>query len=109
MTAFSRSALAGAIMALAAVAALASAANAQTAQHRSTHKKVPHPALVGLDAAPPPPGVELQTSASAVAGSENHYFSDTVAAGQNDLKDHAYRYGQPSSARYSNTEPLFRF
>ena len=109
MTAISRSAFAGAVMALAAVAALASTANAQTPQHRAAHKKNHALAPTGLEAQPLPPGVELQSSTSAPTGSENHYFSDTVASGQNDLMDPSYRYGQPSSARYGGVEPLFHF
>jgi len=110
MKAFARGAVAGSIMAVAAVAALASAANAQTPQHRTAHnKKIHAPAPASLEAQPLPPGVELQSSTSAATGSENHYFSDTVAAGQNDLMDPSYRYGQPSSARYGGAEPLFHF
>ena len=109
MTAISRSAVAGALMALAAVVALASTASAQTPQHRAAHKKIHAPAPVGLDAQPLPPGVELHSSTSAATGTENHYFSDTVASGQNNLMDPSYRYGQASSARYGGIEPLFHF
>jgi hypothetical protein len=109
MKAFSRSAVAGSIMAVAALSALAPIANAQTPQHRAAHKKIHAPAPNALEAQPLPPGVELQSSTSAATGSENHYFSDTVASGQNDLMDPSYRYGQPSSARYNASEPLFHF
>jgi hypothetical protein len=109
MKAFSKGVFAGSIMALAALCAFTSTANAQTPQHRAAHKKVHAPAPNALEAQPLPPGVELQSSTSAPTGSENHYFSDTVASGQNDLMDPSYRYGQPSSARYGGVEPLFHF
>jgi hypothetical protein len=109
MTAFSKSAFMGSVLALTALAAMASTANAQTAPHKAAHKKIHAPAPVGLEASPLPPGVDLQSSTSAATGSENHYFSDTVASGQNDLMDMSWRYGQPSSARYGGVEPLFHF
>jgi curli biogenesis system outer membrane secretion channel CsgG len=108
MTAISRSAFVSVVLALAAVAACASA-SAQTSHHRAAQKKSHALPRGGLEAQPLPPGVELQSSTSAATGSENHYFSDTVASGQNNLMDPSYRYGQASSARYNNYEPLFRF
>jgi hypothetical protein len=107
MNMFVRSAFA---VSFAALAGFASTANAQTTPHRAPHKAVQAHAKTPLEASPLPPGVELQTSTSAPTGSENHYFSDTVASGQNDLMDMSYRYGQPSSVRYgSGPEPLFHF
>jgi hypothetical protein len=55
------------------------------------------------------PDTELKTSASAPVGSENHYFSDTVAASQTDLLDLDYRYGQTPTPHYNGPAPLFRF
>jgi hypothetical protein len=87
--------------------AVASAADAQTAHH--SHKK-PHVAAPRqTDVEPLAPGVELRTSTSAPQGSENHYFSDTVAAGQTNLLQHDSRYGQSPTPYYNSTEPLFRF
>ena len=106
MVGISKSACVVTFLALTIVVPFASVANAQATQHRPVHKKLPAPALAP---SPLPPGVELHSSTSAAPGTENRYFSDTVAAGQNDLLDQSYRYGQPSSARYGGPEPLFRF
>jgi hypothetical protein len=87
--------------------AVASAANAQTVHHP---RKKPHVTEQRRpDIEPLAPGVELRTSTSAPLGSENHYFSDTVAAGQTNLLQHDSRYGQSPTPYYNSTEPLFRF
>jgi hypothetical protein len=108
MSAFSRSAVVGSIVALAAVFALSTNANAQTA-HRPIHHKVHTAARWRPVESPLAPGVELRASTSASEGSENHYFSDTVAAGHTDLMDNTFRYGQSPSTQYNSSEPLFRF
>jgi hypothetical protein len=46
------------------------------------------------------PDTELKTSSSAPTGSEDHYFSDTVAPSQTDLLDLDYRYGQTPTPHY---------
>jgi hypothetical protein len=87
--------------------AIASAASAQTVRHPP---KKPHVAAARQpDIEPLAPGVELRTSTSAPLGSENHYFSDTVASGQTNLLQHDSRYGQSPTPYYNSTEPLFRF
>ena len=110
MPAFPRSAIAGSIIALSTVAALTLSVNAsaQTA-HRPIHHKVHTLAPRQPDMSPLAPGVELRASTSAATGSENHYFSDTVATGHSDLMDNTFRYGQSPTARYNSDEPLFRF
>ena len=110
MPAFPRSAIAGTITALAVIAALAlsASASAQTS-HRPIHRKIHVLAPRLPDESPLAPGVDLRTSTSAATGSENHYFSDTVAAGHTDLMDNSFRYGQSPSTRYNSSEPLFRF
>jgi hypothetical protein len=110
MLATSKSAFAGSMTALAVVAmlTLVADASAQTL-HKPAHRKVHALAPQPPKASPLAPGVELQTSTSAAAGSENHYFSDTVASSHTDLMDLSYRYGQTASPRFDSTEPLFRF
>jgi hypothetical protein len=107
MPAFPRSPVAGSIAAMAMAAALTFSVNAsaQTSHrpaHHRTHVASPqHPVY-----APLAPGVDLTY---ANPGSENHYYSDTVAAGHADLQDIRYRYGQSPSTQYNSDEPLFRF
>lgn len=110
MLASSKGAFAGSLTALTVVAALmlAADASAQTPQ-KPAHRKVHASAPRQPNASPLSPGVELQTSTSAAVGSENHYFSDTVASSHTDLMDQNYRYGQTGSPRFDSTEPLFRF
>jgi hypothetical protein len=110
MPAFPKSPVAGSIAVLAMAAALTFSANAgaQTSHrtiHHRTHVASPRKPLY----APLAPGVELQTSTYADPGSENHYYSDTVAAGHADLQDIRFRYGQSPSTQYNSDEPLFRF
>jgi hypothetical protein len=98
----------GAIAALFAVIGLsvATGASAETARPTVHHHK--HAVVAHL--APLPPGVELRTSTYASPGSENHYYSDTVASSHSDLMDMSYRYGQASPPLYNNTpDPLFQF
>jgi hypothetical protein len=82
--------------------------NAQTAPHRAPHKTVHESAKTPVQGSPLPAGVELQTSTSASAGSESYYFSSTVAAGQTDLLDLSYRYGQSPPAHHTGVS-LFHF
>lgn len=89
--------------ALVAALGLATHANAQTL------RKPPRAAHPAPKALPLAPGVDLQTSTSAAVGSENHYYSDTVGSSYIDLTDQSYRYGQSTSPRYENSQPLFRF
>lgn len=110
MPAFQKSALAGSIIPLAMLAALSLPANAaEQTRHRPVHHKVHSMAQRQPDLAPLAPGFELGTSTYADQGSENHYYSDTVAAGHSDLLDLTYRYGQSPTTRYNSAEPLFRF
>jgi len=99
------------IVVAAAVAGLTAAncVSAETAQHQIRHKDKTHAALVRGRALPLAPGVELRASTSASPGSENHYYSDTVASSHSDLTDMTHRYGQSSAPRYNSEEPLFRF
>jgi hypothetical protein len=108
MPAFSRSAIAGSIIALTATFALSTNADAQTA-HRPAHHRTNVATPWRPVERPLAPGVELRASTSASEGSENHYFSDTVAAGHTDLMDNTFRYGQSPSTQYNSSEPLFRF
>jgi hypothetical protein len=108
MPAFSRGAIAGSIVALTAIIALSANANAQTT-HRTVHHRIHTAAPWRPVASPLAPGVELRASTSASEGSENHYFSDTVAAGHTDLMDNMFRYGQSPTTQYNSAEPLFRF
>ena len=97
----------GAIAALFAVIgfSLATGASAET-----TRPKVHHKHIAATRLAPLPPGVELHTSTYVTPGSENHYYSDTVATSHSDLMDMSYRYGQASPPLYNNTpDPLFQF
>jgi hypothetical protein len=107
MPSISRSAIVGSVQALALIAAigLSAGAQAQTA-HRTVHHKVHTVAPRAPDFAP---GTELHASTSASPGSENHYYSDTVASGRADLLDLSYRYGQSPTVLYNSAEPLFRF
>jgi hypothetical protein len=110
MPASPRSPVAGSIAVLAMAAALTFSVNAsaQTSHrpiHHRAHATGPRKPLY----APLAPGVELQTSTYADPGSENHYYSDTVAAGHADLQDIRFRYGQSPSTQYNSDEPLFRF
>ena len=104
MTAYARK---GAIAALFAVVGLSLATGASA---ETTRPAVHHKHVVAGRLAPLPPGVELRTSTYASPGSENHYYSDTVASSHSDLMDMSYRYGQASPPLYNNTpDPLFRF
>ena len=110
MPAFPRSPVAGSVAALAMVAALTLAANASA---QTSHRPIHHRTHVAAPRypvdSPLAPGVELRASTYANPGSENHYYSDTVAAGVSDLQDIRYRYGQSPSTQYNSAEPLFRF
>jgi hypothetical protein len=108
MPAFLRSAIAGSALTMVAALALSGNASAQTS-HRTIHHKVHVMAARRPDPLPLAPGVELRASTYADPGSENHYFSDTVAAGRTDLQDNTFRYGQSPTERYNSSEPLFRF
>jgi hypothetical protein len=110
MSAFAKVAILGPVTALALIAGLAltAGANAQTL-HQPVHKKIQAQAPRRLVERPFAPGVELRTSTSVSEGSENHYFSDTVASTHTDLMDHGYRYGQSPTPEYDEGEPLFRF
>jgi hypothetical protein len=108
MPAFSRSAIAGSIIALTATIALSTNAGAETA-HRPLHHRAHVAAPWRPVEQPLAPGVELRASTSASEGSENHYYSDTVASGHSDLMDNTFRYGQSPSTQYNSSEPLFRF
>jgi hypothetical protein len=107
MPSFSRSAIIGSAYALALLAAmgLSAGAQAQTA-HRTVHHKIHTVAPRAPDFAP---GTELHASTYAAPGSENHYYSDTVASGRADLMDLSYRYGQSPTVLYNSAEPLFKF
>jgi hypothetical protein len=97
----------GSIVGLSAIfgLALTSGANAETAR-RPVHHKV-HPVAREWPLAP---GVELHTSTSASPGSENHYYSDTVASSHSDLMDMSHRYMQQTQPLYNNTpDPLFEW
>jgi hypothetical protein len=111
MPAFPRSPVAGSFAALAMVAALALSANANAqTSHRPVHHRTHVAAQRHLPVESPlAPGTELRASTYANPGSENHYYSDTVAAGVSDLQDIRYRYGQSPSTQYNSAEPLFRF
>src|ERR1700683_4372983 len=101
MSAFPKGAIFGPLMALALIAALALSANATSqALHQPVHKKIHALAPRRLIERPLAPGVELQTSTYVNGGSENHYYSDTIAATHTDLMDHEYRYGQAPSPQY---------
>ena len=111
MPAFPKSPAASSLAALAMLAALtlAASASAQTS-HRPVHHRTHMTAQRNFRLESPlAPGVELRASTYANPGSENHYYSDTVAAGHADLQDIRYRYGQSPSTQYNSAEPLFRF
>ncbi|MGA2044161.1 MAG: hypothetical protein ABSG83_12420 [Roseiarcus sp.] len=98
------------IVVAAAVAGLTAAtcARAETTQHR--HKDKTHAIAVAPRRAPDlAPGVELRASTYASPGSENHYYSDTVASSHSNLMDMTHRYGQSTAPEYNSSEPLFRF
>jgi hypothetical protein len=85
--------------------ALTSSAGAETVRHPAHHKV--HPIAREWPLAP---GVELHTSTFASPGSENHYYSDTVASSHSDLMDMSHRYMQSASPLYNDTpDPLFQF
>jgi hypothetical protein len=110
MPRFPRNAIAGSILALATAATLALSANANAqASHPPIHHKIHAVASHRPDMSPLAPGVELHASTSTWPGSENHYFSDTVASGHSDFMDPTFRYGQSPSTRYNDDDPLFRF
>jgi hypothetical protein len=97
----------GAIVALSAFIGLSVATSASAETMRQT---VHHKHAVAARLAPLPPGVELRASTSATVGSENHYYSDTVASSHSDLMDISHRYGQSTAPLYNNTpDPLFEF
>ena len=102
-----RGATTGAIAALSIVLgfSMGTGASAETVRHAVHHKHAVVGRLPTL-----PPGVELHTSTSASVGSENHYYSDTVASSHSDLTDLTHRYGQSTPPLYnSNAAPLFEF
>lgn len=79
-----------------------SSADAQPARHRG------HKTIHTLNERAR--GDELNTSAYAYEGSENHYYSDTVGNSQTDLLDLDYRYMQRTSPHYDTMGfPLFQF
>jgi hypothetical protein len=111
MPAFPKSPAAGSLAGLAMLAALTLSVNASA---QTSHRPIHHRTHVAaqrhfLAESPLAPGVELRASTYANPGSENHYYSDTVAAGHADLQDIRYRYGQSPSTQYNSAEPLFRF
>jgi hypothetical protein len=86
----------------------ATCASAETAPHR--HKDKTQAAAMAHRRAPElAPGVELRASTYASPGSENHYYSDTVASSHSDLMDMTHRYGQSTAPEYNSSEPLFQF
>jgi hypothetical protein len=102
-----KGAIIGSIAGLSAVLGLAltSGASAETAR-RTVHHKVHSMAREW----PLAPGVELHASTSASVGSENRYYSDTVASTHSDLMDLSHRYMQQSQPLYNNTpDPLFQW
>jgi hypothetical protein len=98
-----KGAIIGAIMTLSAIfgLSLTSGAGAETAHHPKH--------VVARGAAPLAPGVELRTSTLASPGSENRYYSDTVASSHSDLMDMTHRYGQSTAPQYNGPDPLFEF
>jgi uncharacterized membrane protein YjjB (DUF3815 family) len=107
MPGYSRCASIGSIVALSfvAAAALTSGASAQTARHTAHHKV--HALAPGL--APLAPGVELRASTWTSPGTENRYYSDTVASSHSDLMDMSHRYGQSTAPQYNSAGSLFEF
>lgn len=110
MPAFPIGAIARSMMALATVAALTFSANANAQTTRPVHHKVHVAAPRRPYVQPLAPGTELQTSTYANPGSENHYYSDTVASSHAHLMDLDNRFGQSSAPEYNSTpDALFRF
>jgi hypothetical protein len=99
----------GAIVAAAICGLAASSMAGAQAMDRPIHHKAKTHVAARRDGSPTAPGVELRASTSASPGSENHYYSDTVASSHSDLMDMTHRYGQSSAPQYNSSEPLFRF
>jgi hypothetical protein len=101
MSAFPTVAISGLIMSLALMAGLVLATNASAQTIRQTaHRKV-HPSAPRVEQ-PLPRSDELQMSTSVSTGSENHYYSDTIASFHTDWMDMSSRYGQSPSNEYND-------
>jgi hypothetical protein len=111
MPAFTKSAIASTMAALAMAAGLVLtwSAEAQTT-HRPIHRKIHALTPRQPDLSPLAPGAELHPGTYASPGSENHYYSDTVASSHEDLMELTHRFGQSTQPVYNSTpDPLFRF